>query len=209
MIRLQLVNNRLLDVANIQLPASKSISNRLLIINKIAKSKSSIDNLSDADDTLVLKQLLESEETEVNCGLGGTSIRFFMVYCYLINREVVLTGEDALNKRPIGPLVDALRQLGANINYLDKEGFPPVHLKHTEKKSNEIKFDSNISSQFVSSLLMIGPALTNGLIIHLPVDQVSYSYIDMTIALMIKYGIEVEKEKNQISIHPQNYFPIP
>ncbi len=209
MIQLQLVDERLLDVVKIQLPASKSISNRLLIINKIAQSNFSIDNLSDADDTQILKQLIESDSKEVNCGLGGTSIRFFLAYCYLINREVILIGEDALNKRPIGPLVDALRQLGASIDYLGNEGFPPIHLKQSEKKSNEVRFDSNISSQFVSALLMIGPALLNGLVIHLPIDQVSYSYINMTISLMRKYGIEVALEKDKISIRPQNYIPIP
>ncbi|MFM2156495.1 MAG: hypothetical protein RL516_1244 [Bacteroidota bacterium] len=208
MIRLQLIHDRLSDVISIQLPASKSISNRLLIINKIAESDFTIDNLSDADDTQVLKQLLESDVREVNCGLGGTSIRFFLAYCYLINREVVVNGDEALNKRPIGPLVEALRQLGAEIDYLDKEGYPPVHLKLTEKKCNEVRFDSNISSQFVSALLMIAPALPNGLIIHLPIDQVSFSYIDMTIDLMRRYGIEVELENNKISIRHQKYIPI-
>jgi 3-phosphoshikimate 1-carboxyvinyltransferase len=208
MIQLQLVHDQLLHAVNIQLPASKSISNRLLIINKIAKSNFIIDNLSDADDTQVLKRLLESDGKEVNCGLGGTSIRFFLAYCYLINREVILYGEEALNKRPIGPLVDALRQLGASINYVGNEGFPPVHLKASEKKSNEIKFDSNISSQFVSALLMIAPALPNGLVIHLPSDQVSLAYIEMTIALMRLYGIEVESAINKISIRHQKYIPI-
>jgi 3-phosphoshikimate 1-carboxyvinyltransferase len=208
MIRLQLIHDRLSEAISIQLPASKSISNRLLIINKIAESNFAIDNLSDADDTQVLKQLLESDAKEVNCGLGGTSIRFILAYCYLINREVILAGEQALNKRPIGPLVDALRQLGASIDYLDKKGFPPLHLKHTEQFSNEVRFDSNISSQFVSSLLMIAPALPNGLTIHLPTDQVSFSYIDMTISLMCLYGIEVESTMNKISVRPQKYIPI-
>ena len=208
MIRLQLIHDQLSEAKRIQLPASKSISNRLLIINKIAESNFTIDNLSDADDTQILKQLLELDAKEVNCGLGGTSIRFFLAYCYLINREVILTGEQALNKRPIGPLVDALCQLGASIDYLDKDGFPPVHLKYTEKKSNEVRFDSNISSQFVSALLMIAPALPKGLIIHLPTDQVSYSYIDMTVGLMRRNGVEVEQESNRISIRSQKYIPI-
>ena len=208
MIRLQLIHDHLSEAKRIQLPASKSISNRLLIINKIAESNFTIDNLSDADDTQILKQLLELDAKEVNCGLGGTSIRFFLAYCYLINREVILTGEQALNKRPIGPLVDALCQLGASIDYLDKDGFPPIHLKYTEKKSNEVRFDSNISSQFVSALLMIAPALPKGLIIHLPTDQVSYSYIDMTVGLMRRNGVEVEQESNRISIRSQKYIPI-
>lgn len=208
MIRLQLNHDQLSEAKRIQLPASKSISNRLLIINKIAESNFTIDNLSDADDTQILKQLLASDDKEINCGLGGTSIRFFLTVCYLINREVILYGEEALNKRPISPLVDALRQLGASIDYLDKDGFPPIYLKYTGKKSNEVIFDSNISSQFVSALLMIAPALPNGLIIHLPTNQVSYSYIDMTISLMRNFGVKVEQESNRINIHPQKYIPV-
>lgn len=208
MITLQLDGSRLANEVCIQLPFSKSISNRLLIINKIANSDLVIDNLSDADDTRILKQLLESDAKEVNCGLGGTSIRFFLAYCYLINREVVVSGEDALNNRPIKPLVDALRQLGATIDYLVNEGFPPVHLKHTEIKSNEVRFDSNISSQFVSALLMIGPALPNGLIIDLPINQVSFSYIHMTIALMRMNRVDVAINENKISVNHQNYKPV-
>ena len=209
MIELQFIHNRLLNSVNVKLPASKSISNRLLIINKIAQSDLAIDNLSDADDTQILKKILESEDSkEVNCGLGGTSIRFFLSYCYLINREVILYGEEALDKRPIAPLVDALRQLGASIDYLDKDGFPPIHLKYTEKKSNEVRFESNISSQFVSALLMISPGLPNGLDIHLPSGQVSHSYIKMTIALMRIYGVKVNSERSILSIRPQKYIPV-
>ena len=207
--RLQLIQERLLEAVSIKLPASKSISNRLLIIHKIAQSDGSLENLADADDTQILKQLLDSDAKEMNCGLGGTSIRFFLAYCYLINREVVLFGGEDLNRRPIGPLVDALRQLGASIDYLGSEGFPPIHLKQSEKKSNEVKFDSNISSQFVSALLMIAPELPNGLAIHLPPNQVSYSYINMTIALMRSNGVEVKLENNVISVLPQKYIPIP
>ncbi len=208
MITLQLDSSRLANEVSIQLPASKSISNRLLIINKIAESDFTIDNLSDADDTQVLKQLLESDVREVNCGLGGTSIRFFLAYCYLINREVVVTGDEALNNRPINPLVDALRQLGAEIDYLEKENYPPIHLKSTAKENNKVVFETNISSQFVSALLMIAPSLPSGLIIHLPIDQVSFSYIDMTIDLMRRYGVVVELENNKISICTQKYIPI-
>ena len=208
MIELQLIHKRLLNSINVELPASKSISNRLLIINKIAQSDITIDNLSDADDTIILQQLLKSNDKEVNCGLGGTSIRFFLAYCYLINREIILYGEEALNKRPIAPLVDALRQLGASIDYLDKDGFPPIHLRYTEKKSNEVRFDSNISSQFVSALLMIAPGLLNGLDIHLPSGQVSHSYINMTIALMRIYGVKVISERSILSVRPQKYIPV-
>jgi len=208
MIRLQLVNDQLLDAVKIQLPSSKSISNRLLIINKIAQSIFSIDSLSDADDTRVLKQLLESDETEVNCGLGGTSIRFFLAYCYLINREVVVSGEDALNNRPIKPLVDALLQLGAEIDYLEKENYPPVHLKSTAKENNHVFFDVNISSQFVSALLLIAPSLPTGISIQLPINQVSFSYIHMTIALMRMNGADVAINENKISVNHQNYKPV-
>jgi len=172
MITLQLDKSRLSDEISVQLPSSKSISNRLLIIHKIANSKAAIENISDADDTRILNQLLESDTNEVNCGLGGTAIRFFLAYCYLINREVVVRGEEPLNKRPINPLVDALRHLGAQIDYLNKENYPPLHLKSTAKENNQVVFDANISSQFVSALLLIAPYLPNGLSIHLPPNQV-------------------------------------
>jgi 3-phosphoshikimate 1-carboxyvinyltransferase len=208
MISLQLDSSRLVDEISVQLPSSKSISNRLLIIHKIANSNVSIKNLSDADDTRILNQLLESDVKEVNCGLGGTAIRFFLAYCYLINREVIVSGEEPLNKRPINPLVDALRHLGAQIDYLDKENYPPVHLKSTAKENNQVVFDANISSQFVSALLLIAPYLPNGLSIQLPLNQVSFSYINMTMALMRMNGVAVDVHENKIIVPQQEYKPI-
>ena len=208
MISLQLDSSRLFDEISVQLPSSKSISNRLLIIHKIANSNVSIGNLSDADDTRILNQLLESDAKEVNCGLGGTAIRFFLAYCYLINREVVVSGEEPLNKRPINPLVDALRHLGAQIDYLNKENYPPVQLKSTAKENNLVVFDANISSQFVSALLLIAPYLPNGLSIQLPLNQVSFSYINMTMALMRMNGVAVDVHENKIIVPQQEYKPI-
>jgi 3-phosphoshikimate 1-carboxyvinyltransferase len=208
MISLQLDNSRLSDEISVQLPSSKSISNRLLIIHKIAISNVSIKNLSDADDTRILNQLLESDTKEVNCGLGGTAIRFFLAYCYLINREVIVSGDEPLNKRPINPLVDALRHLGAQIDYLDKENYPPVHLKSTAKENNQVVFDANISSQFVSALLLIAPYLSNGLSIQLPLNQVSFSYINMTMDLMRMNGVAVDVHENKITVPQQEYKPI-
>ena len=208
MISLQLDSSRLVDEISVQLPSSKSISNRLLIIHKIANSNVSIENISDADDTRILNQLLESDVKEVNCGLGGTAIRFFLAYCYLINREVIVSGEEPLNKRPINPLVDALRYLGAQIDYFDKENRPPVHLKSTAKENNQVVFDANISSQFVSALLLIAPHLPNGLSIQLPLNQVSFSYINMTMALMRMNGVAVDVHENKIIVPQQEYKPI-
>ena len=208
MITLQLDKSRLSDEISVQLPSSKSISNRLLIIHKIANSKAAIENISDADDTRILNQLLESDTNEVNCGLGGTAIRFFLAYCYLINREVVVRGEEPLNKRPINPLVDALRHLGAQIDYLNKENYPPVHLKSTAKENNQVVFEANISSQFVSALLLIAPHLPNGLSIQLPLNQVSFSYINMTVALMRMNGVAVDVHESKITILQQEYKPI-
>ena len=208
MISLQLDSSRLVDEISVQLPSSKSISNRLLIIHKIANSNVSIKNLSYADDTRILNHLLNSDAKEVNCGLGGTAIRFFLAYCYLINREVIVSGEEPLNKRPINPLVDALSHLGAQIDYLDKENCPPVHLKSTAKENNQVVFDSNISSQFVSALLLIAPYLPNGLSIQLPPNQVSFSYVNMTMALMRMNGVAVDVHENKIIVPQREYKPI-
>jgi len=208
MISLLLDSLRLSDEISVQLPSSKSISNRLLIIHKIANSNVTIENISDADDTRILNQLLESDAKKVNCGLGGTAIRFFLAYCYLINREVVVSGEEPLKKRPINPLVDALRYLGAEVDYLDKENYPPVHLKSTAKENNQVVFDVNISSQFVSALLLISPYFPNGLSIQLPLNQVSFSYINMTMALMQMNGVAVDVHENKIIVSQQEYKPI-
>jgi 3-phosphoshikimate 1-carboxyvinyltransferase len=126
----------------------------------------------------------------------------------LINREVIVSGEEPLNKRPINPLVDALRYLGAQIEYLDKENCPPVHLKSTAKENNQVVFDANISSQFVSALLLIAPHLPNGLSIQLPINQVSFSYINMTMALMRMNGVAVDVHENKIIVPQQEYKPI-
>jgi 3-phosphoshikimate 1-carboxyvinyltransferase len=208
MISLQLDSSRLVDEISVQLPSSKSISNRLLIIHKIANSKVAIENISDADDTRILNQLLESDAKKVNCGLGGAAIRFFLAYCYLINREVIVSGDEPLNKRPINPLVDTLRHLGAQIDYLNKENYPPVHLKSTAKENNQVVFDANISSQFVSALLLIAPYLPHGLSIQLPINQVSFSYIHMTTALMRTNGVAVDVHESKITILQQEYKPI-
>jgi 3-phosphoshikimate 1-carboxyvinyltransferase len=126
----------------------------------------------------------------------------------LINREVVVNGEEALNNRPIKPLVDALRQLGADIDYLERENYPPVYLKRTAKENNQVVFDENISSQFISALLLIAPYLPQGLSIQLPINQVSFSYIHMTIALMRMNGVDVDVSENKISVQHQNYMPV-
>jgi 3-phosphoshikimate 1-carboxyvinyltransferase len=119
-----------------------------------------------------------------------------------------VNGEEALNNRPIKPLVDALLQLGAEIDYLEKENYPPVHLKRTAKESNQVVFDENISSQFISALLLIAPYLPHGLSIQLPINQVSFSYIHMTVALMRMNGVNVDINKNNIVVKHQNYMTV-
>ena len=209
MIRISFDTSKLNKEVEINLPSSKSISNRVLILNKISNANTELVNISEADDTQILKRILDSDDDEINCGLGGTTIRFYLAYCYLKNKKVIIKGEEALNSRIIHPLVDALRKLGATINYLNLEGYPPLEIVETNKINNEIIISDNKSSQFVSALLMIAPLLPQGIIINLPSNQVSKSYIKMTIDLMNKYGVKVDWENETLSVLPQSYYPVP
>ena len=143
--------------ATIQLPASKSISNRALIINALGKGIYSPENLSDCDDTQVMiKALTEGQET-IDIMAAGTAMRFLTAYLSVTPGERVITGTARMQQRPIQILVNALRELGAEIEYVHKEGYPPLRIKGSVLKGNEITLKGNVSSQYISALLMIGP----------------------------------------------------
>ena len=138
----------------IDLPSSKSISNRLLIIKALCKDSFTIDNLSDSDDTKSLQKALNSTEEIIDIGAAGTSFRFLTSYlATLVGKEFILTGSDRVKKRPIKYLVDALQKIGADISYLEIDGFSPLRIKGIELKGGEVSIDGGVSSQFISSLL--------------------------------------------------------
>jgi 3-phosphoshikimate 1-carboxyvinyltransferase len=196
----------------IELTASKSESNRVLIIRALTEGNLEIQNLSDAEDTKVLEKALADYPSckEINVGHAGTSYRFLTAF--LATREKgnwILTGSERMKERPISILVEALRSLEANIQHLEKEGFPPLKIEASPQLKNEVAIAGNVSSQYISALLLIAPTLKNGLIIKIEGTTTSLPYIKMTTALMHYFGIQIswDEIQNIISIAPQNYQP--
>ncbi|WP_286151083.1 3-phosphoshikimate 1-carboxyvinyltransferase [Bacteroides acidifaciens] len=196
--------------ATIQLPASKSISNRALIINALAESNCTPDNLSDCDDTRVMIKALTQDEETIDIMAAGTAMRFLTAYLSVTPGERIITGTTRMQQRPIQILVNALRELGAEINYINNEGFPPLRIKGTELKGNEITLKGNVSSQYISALLMIAPALKNGIVLHLSGEIISRPYINLTLQLMQDFGAKAAwTSSDSISVAPQPYTSIP
>ena len=189
----------------IYLPPSKSISNRMLIIRALAGSRAALLNLSDSDDTRVLEKALEENSLVKDVGHAGTSMRFLTAYLSTREGDFQLTGSERMKQRPVGPLVDALKQLGARIEYLENQGYPPLEIKGGALEGGAIEIDAGISSQFISALMMIGPLLEGGLRITLRGEIVSATYIEMTLALMDHCGVRARFEGDQIYIPSGSY----
>lgn len=190
----------------VRLPASKSISNRALIIRALSGEDTPITNLSDAADTQVLLRLLETTPDTYDVGHAGTTFRFLLSHLALQPGRHVLTGSERMQQRPIGPLVDALRDLGAAITYLNREGYPPL-LIETGKltRKSHLVIPATVSSQFISSLLMVAPLLPDGLRLSLEGNIVSRSYIEMTLAIMATFGVSHSWEGQEIIVPRQTY----
>jgi 3-phosphoshikimate 1-carboxyvinyltransferase len=193
----------------VQLPASKSISNRALILNALSYSPYKIENLSDCDDTRVMIQALESNNTQFDVGAAGTSMRFLTAFLAKTLGEWTITGSERMKQRPIRILVDALNALGAKIEYLENEGFPPLKIHGSAMMGGEIALNGGVSSQYVSALMMIAPFMVNGLTIKLEGKIISVPYIEMTRSLMSEFGVNSRFENNTISIEAQRYAPVP
>lgn len=190
------------------LPPSKSICNRLLIMRTLCKRTFKIRNLSGSDDTVLLKQALESADHVKDVGHAGTAMRFLAACLATREGRWVLTGSERMKQRPIGPLVDALRNMGADIVYQEKEGFPPLVIRGKKLRGGILSIDSSISSQFVSALLMIAPATVNGLELTLENKIISSPYIGLTLGLMEKLGIRHQRKGRLITVMPQSYRPV-
>ncbi len=193
----------------ITLPSSKSISNRVLIINALSYSSFPVKNLSDCDDSVVMNQVLESNTNRFDIGHAGTAMRFLTAYLSKIVGEWYLKGSGRMQQRPIAILVDALRQMGALIEYTGVVGFPPLKITGTALKGGTIELDGSVSSQYISALLMIAPTVQGGLTLRLKNKITSRSYIEMTLELMKKFGIRHQWSGNEIRIEAQAYKPIP
>ncbi|KAA6338718.1 3-phosphoshikimate 1-carboxyvinyltransferase [termite gut metagenome] len=196
--------------AVIRLPSSKSISNRILIINALAGGTFTPDNLSDCDDTQVLIKALNTTDEIIDIRAAGTAMRFLTAYLSITPGSHILTGTERMCQRPIQPLVNALRELGANIAYTGNEGFPPLRITGTKLIGNEISLKGDISSQYISALLMIAPVLKNGLQLHLTGKIISRPYINLTLKLMQDFGIDISwNSSDTISVKHQPYRSVP
>ena len=178
--------------ADIMLPASKSISNRALIIHALAGSDTMPRNLSDCDDTRVVLQALNNRPEVIDIGAAGTAMRFLTAWLAATGGTHTLTGSDRMKHRPIGILVDTLRILGADISYLEQEGFPPLLIKGQKLHGGSIEIPGNVSSQFISALLLTAPVMTEGLELRLSGDIVSRPYIDLTLCTMRQFGARAD-----------------
>lgn len=193
---------------SVELPGSKSESNRVLIIQALCKGKFKIHNLSESEDTCILQELLKDTQIQVlNCGHAGTTFRFLTAYFACCEgKEILLTGSTRMKERPIAPLVDALISLGAVIEYAEKEGYPPLKIYGRKlKQAHPLHVRSDISSQFISALLLIAPILTDGLRLDIDTKIVSEPYIEMTLELMKHFGISYQRKEDQIFVLPGAY----
>lgn len=192
--------------ATINLPASKSISNRVLMIHALAGGDTLPDNLSDCDDTEVIIRALAAMPYEIDIKAAGTAMRFMTAYLSVTEGKHLLTGTDRMKRRPIAPLVNALRYLGADIRYAGETGFPPLIINGKTLEGGRLEMPGNISSQYISALLMIGPALKEGLELHLMGEIISRPYIDLTLWTMQEFGAEAEwTDMDIITVRPQVY----
>ncbi len=198
-------------VGTIYLTASKSESNRALIIQALCSEKFEIKNLATAQDTTILTHILNPQQPATNnqqlidVGAAGTVMRFLTAYYSTKIGTHILTGSERMKKRPIGILVSALRELGAQIEYVEKEGFPPLKITGRALRGGEIEVDGNVSSQFVSALLLISPELQNGLVIKFKGDVTSRPYINMTLKMLEEFRVYGQWHEDSISVSKQNY----
>ncbi|MCB9192520.1 MAG: 3-phosphoshikimate 1-carboxyvinyltransferase [Flavobacteriales bacterium] len=192
-------------VGEIDLPISKSIANRYVIISALAGSKLSLSE-DLPEDVRILQEALNSDSSEINIGMAGTAMRFLTAfYAVQEGKTVVLTGAERMKQRPIAELVDALRNLDAEIEYVENEGFPPLKIAGKKLKGGEVDIPASVSSQFVSALMMIGPMMENGLQIHLKGKVLSRPYIELTADCMRNCGVGVTLDENLISIPVGTY----
>lgn len=196
--------------AAVRLPASKSISNRALVMNALAGSKVMPDNLSDCDDTRVILDALRRMPETIDIGAAGTAMRFMTAYLAVTPGCHTLTGTERMKHRPIRALVDALRYIGADIAYEGEEGYPPLRINGRRLEGGRLEISGDISSQYISALLMVGPVLERGLELRLTGEVVSRPYIDLTLCMMRGFGADAEwSDVDTITVRPKAYSPRP
>jgi 3-phosphoshikimate 1-carboxyvinyltransferase len=188
--------------SQIKITGSKSETNRLLLLQALFPNIT-LDNTSNSDDSEVMQKALKGNDVIVDIHHAGTAMRFLTAY-FAVNegREVVLTGSSRMKERPIKVLVEALQQLGAQISYENEEGYPPIRIKGQKITANKVNIPANVSSQYISALLLIAPKLENGIELTLVGEITSIPYIKMTLALLNEIGVETSFEGNIINVKP-------
>ena len=198
--------NSIVSGSTHELPSSKSLSNRALILNALSGNQSVVRNLSAARDTQLMQRLINLPDKVIDAMDAGTTMRFLTAYFAATGKNKILTGTDRMKQRPIKLLVDALREIGASIQYLENEGFPPTEIKGFEKQNvNSVTLPGDVSSQYISALMMIAPVLPEGLNIHLQGKIGSRPYIEMTATLMGEFGVVPKFDGNVISVPHADY----
>jgi 3-phosphoshikimate 1-carboxyvinyltransferase len=194
----------------VSLPSSKSICNRALILHALAHGTQKLENLSDCDDTSVMIRALQKMPETIDIMAAGTAMRFLSAYLAVTPGAHTITGTERMQHRPIKILVDALRELGAGVEYVNEEGFPPLYIKGGHYDGGTLSLPGNVSSQYISALLMIGPTLRNGLTLRLTGEVVSKPYINLTMHLMHQFGATaLWTGKQEIRVQPGGYRDIP
>ncbi len=186
--------------SKVTITGSKSETNRLLLLQALYPNLT-LDNISNSDDSEIMQKALKSLETEIDVHHAGTAMRFLTAFFAIQEeREVVLTGSSRMKERPIKILVEALQELGADISYVENEGFPPIQIKGRKLIQNKVSLPANVSSQYISALLLIAPKLESGLELTLEGNITSVPYIKMTLALLNEIGVKTSFEKNKITV---------
>ncbi|MBC8172567.1 MAG: 3-phosphoshikimate 1-carboxyvinyltransferase [Chitinophagales bacterium] len=189
----------------IVLEGSKSISNRILLMRALCAEEFPVRNLSPSDDTNTLQLIIMSDDAVCDVGAAGTTMRFLIAYFAIVSGERILTGSERMKQRPVKILVDALRELGADITYLEKEGYPPIKIIGKKLNRDRVAVKADVSSQYISALLMIAPRLENGLRLELTGKISSYPYIRMTLKLMASLHARYDINGNIFTVHPGTY----
>lgn len=202
---MQIEKRKLINNKTIEISGSKSISNRLLILHQLFENII-IENLSNSQDTELMQNALQNDSDIIDIHHAGTAMRFLTSYFSIQEgRTVTLTGSERMKQRPIKPLVNALRDLGAEIEYLENDGFPPLKITGKKLENSTVNIPANISSQFITSLMLIGAKLENGLTINLEGKITSVPYLEMTLKILKSLGIEADLIENTIRIQPDIY----
>lgn len=190
---------------DVQLPISKSIANRLLIIATLSGEEGLPQFRGEPEDTTVLRRLLKLPSDGYDVKMAGTAARFLTAFLSLKPGTHHIYGDARIYERPMKPLVDVLRSLGADIVYLNRDGFLPISIRGAQLKGGTVEIPGNVSSQFISALLMIGPSLTDGLDLKINSELYSAPYVEMTVELMRQSGAIVQRRENLIRVEPTGY----